>query len=63
MLTRPFMWGYFSYDTTHIFLIKSYWFYFHFEEIFAKNAILEKTRKLLPRKNFHVDYNTEPEMP
>ena len=35
-------------------LIKSYGFYFHAGEIFAKKAILRKTQKLPPCENFNV---------
>ena len=41
-------------DTTPISLIKSYGFYFCVGEVFAKNAISRKTRKLPPRENFNV---------
>ena len=34
--------------------IKSYGFYFHWEEIFAKSAILWKMWKLPPHKNFPI---------
>ena len=44
-------------DISPISFIKSYGFNFPAGEIFAKNAISQKTRKLPPRENFHV-YST-----
>ena len=41
-------------DISPISFIKSYGFNFPAGEIFAKNAISRKTRKLPPRENFHV---------
>ena len=56
MLARHFTWGYFH-DISPIFFIKAYGFYFCVGVIFAKKTKARKTRKLPPRKNFHVYSN------
>ena len=44
-------------DTSPIFFIKAYGFYFRVGVIFAKKTKARKTRKLPPRENFHVYSN------
>ena len=53
MWARHFTWVLFH-DTTPIFFIKAYGFYFWVGVIFAKKTKARKTGKLPPRENFHV---------
>ena len=51
MLASYFTWGYF-YDTTHIFFIKAYGFYFRVGLIIAEKTKVRKTRNYPDAKKF-----------